>query len=133
MENLKVKITAHEDWVIIEPLQFDEEKDILYPVGNGRIGTVLIGTEKYLGMSEEAVKNLKRVKKSHDAIGDVQTWKSDKGDCFGWIGGMHAFYNVTTAETDRDGIIDIGHVTIPNDVPEAAMKAINTTIKKSTD
>lgn len=126
MDNLKVKVTSHGDYVIIEPLQFEEEKDIFYPCGNGRVGNVLIGTEKHLGMSEEAVELLKKIKKSHDDIGDVQTWKSDnKGDCFGWIGGIFGLFNVTKAEGDRDGIIDIAHVTIPNDVPEEAIEAIN--------
>jgi len=126
MDNLKVKVTAHGNYVIIEPLQFTEEKDVFYPVGGDRVGTVLIDTDKYLGMSEEAVKNLKKIEKSHDAIGDVQTWKSDnKGDCFSWIGGIHRILDVTTAEGDRDGIIDIAHVTIPNDVPEKAMRIIN--------
>jgi hypothetical protein len=128
MDNLKVKVTSYKDYVIIEPLQFEEEKDVLYPVGNGRVGTVLIDTKKYLGMSKEAVENLKRVKKSHDAIGDLQAWKSDKGDCFGWLGGMKAFYDVTKADSDRNGIIDIAHVTIPNDVPQEAMAIINKSI-----
>jgi len=125
MNELKVKVTSHKDYVIIEPLQFNEEKDIFYPIGPGKVGSVLIGTKEYLGMSEEAVENLKRVKKSHDAIGDVQTFKSDKGDCFSWMGGIYGLFNVTKAEGDRDGIIDIAHITIPNDVPEEAMKAIN--------
>jgi hypothetical protein len=125
MSELKVKVTSHGDYVIVEPLQLKEEKDVLYPVGNERIGTVLIDTEKHLGMSKEAVKNLKRVKKNHDAIGDLQTWKSVKGHCFGWIGGMHALFDVTKACSDRDGIINIDHVTIPNDVPDEAMRAIN--------
>jgi hypothetical protein len=125
MCELKVRVTAHKDWIIIEPLQFDEQKDVFYPVGNGRVGSVLIGTKEYLGMSEEAVKNLKKVKKSHDDIGEVQTFKSVKGDCFSWMGGIRGLFNVTTAEGDKDGIIDIDHVTIPNDVPEKAMKAIN--------
>ncbi len=125
MNELKVKVTSYEDYVIIEPLQFEEEKDIFYPVGNGKVGSVLIGTDKYLGMSKEAVKNLKKVKKSLDDIGDIQTFKSDKGDCFSWLGGICGLFNVTKAEGDRDGIIDIAHITIPNDVPEGAMKAIN--------
>jgi len=129
MKDLKVKVTAHKNYIIIEPLQFEEEKDKLYPVGNGRVGTVLIGTDKYLGMSKEAVENLKRIKKSSDAIGDVQAFTSVKGDCFSWLGGMKAFFDVRKAEGDRDGIKDIAHVTIPNDVPDQAMAAIN----RSTD
>jgi hypothetical protein len=128
MDNLKVKVTAHGDYVVIEPFQFEEEKDVFYPVGDGKIGTVLIDTEKYLGMSEEAVKILKKIKKSHDDIGDVETFKSVKGDCFSWMGGIYGLFNVTTAEGDRNGIIDIAHVTIPNDVPEKAMAIINKNI-----
>jgi len=124
MSDLKVKVTAHENFIVIEPLQLEEDENLI-PPGNGKIGTVLIDTKKYLGMSKEAVKTLKKLKKSLDDIGDISTWKSVDGKhCFGWIGSMYGLFNIDKAEGDRNGIIDIDYVKIPNDIPEKAMRAI---------
>lgn len=126
MPDLKVKVTAHKNFIVIEPLQLKEDKNLI-PPGNGKIGTVLIDTKKYLGMSKEAVKTLKKLKKSYDDIGDILTWKSADGKhCFGWIGSMYGLFDIDNAEGDRNGIIDIDHVEIPNDIPEKAMEVIKT-------
>jgi len=125
MNELKVKVTAYKQNLIIETIDEKEDKNFI-PVGGSRMGCVLIETDKYLGMSEEAFKLLKTLKKSSDDIGDVTAWKvNDDRDCFGWIGGLKRIVNMTTAEGDRDGIIDIKHVTIENDVPQEAQDVIN--------
>jgi len=124
MPELKVKVTAHESFIVIEPLQLEGDENLI-PPGNGKIGTVLIDTKKYLGMSKKAVKTLKKLKKSYDDIGDISTWKSADGKhCFGWIGSMYGLFDMNTAEGDSNGIIDIDHVEIPNEIPEKAMQAI---------
>ena len=124
MENLKVKVTAHENYIIIETLDEKEDNNFV-PVGGSRIGCVLIETDNYLGMSKEAVELLKTIKPSYDDIGDVSTWKTnDNKDCFAWIGGFKRLVDIDTAEGDKNGIVDVKHITIENIVPEEAMKAM---------
>jgi hypothetical protein len=125
MNELKVKVTAYKQNIIIETIDRKEDKNFV-PFGGSRFGCVLIETDKYLGMSEEAFKLLKTLKKSHDDIGDVTTWKTnDNKDCFAWIGNLKKIVNMEKAEGDKDGIIDIKHVTIENDVPPEAQKLID--------
>ena len=122
---LKVKVTAYKQNIIIETIDGKEDKNFV-PIGGTRFGCVLIETDKFLGMSKEAVTLLKTIKKSHDAIGDVTTWKTnDNKDCFAWIGNLKKIVNMEKAEGDKDGIIDIKHVTIENDVPQEAMDIID--------
>jgi len=122
---LKVKVTAHEQYLIIETIDETEDKNFI-PVGGSRIGCVLIETSKYLGMSEEAFKLLKTLKKSGDDIGDISSWKTDKNeDCFSWLGGFKKLVHIPTAEGDNTGIADINYVTIKNEVPPDALEAIN--------
>jgi hypothetical protein len=130
MSQLKIKVTAHQNYLIFEPLQFEKDNNLI-PPGDGKIGTVLIDTGTYLGMSKEAVKNLKKIKKSSDDIGDVFTWKAEQGDCIAWLGPMAKLVNVITAESDKNGIIDIDYVQIPNKVPEAALDKIKNILSKS--
>jgi hypothetical protein len=123
MTELKAKVTAYKNFIIIEPLQFEEDENLI-PAGEGRLGTVLINTKKYLGMSKEAVQTLKKLKKSHDDVGDIMLWKTRKGDCFAWFGNMYGLFNIETAEGDKNGFVAIDHVEIPNDVPKNALEAI---------
>lgn len=123
--NLKVKVTAHENYLIIETLDKKEDKNFI-PVGGTRIGCVLIETDKYLGMSKEAKTLLKTMKKSYDDIGDISTWTTnDNKDCFSWLGGIKRLVDMNTAEGDNQGIIDIKHITIENIVPQEAIDIIN--------
>jgi hypothetical protein len=125
MNKLKVKVTAYKQNIIIETLDEKKDKNFI-PVGGTRIGSVLIETNEFLGMSKEAVTLLKTLKKSHDDIGDISTWKTnDNKDCFAWIGNFKKIVNINKAEGDRDGIIDIKHITIENDVPKEAMNVID--------
>jgi hypothetical protein len=122
---LKVKVTAYEQNLIIEVIDGKEDKNFI-PIGEGRIGCVLIETDTCLGMSKEAFELLKTIKKSHDDIGDVTAWKTDDDkNCFGWLGGFKKIINMEKAEGDSSGIADIKHVTIENDVPQEAIDVIN--------
>jgi hypothetical protein len=125
-ENLKVKVVAYKDFLIIVAVK-PKADPYFVPQGGTRIGCVLIETDKYLGMSQDAFKLLKTMKKSGDDIGDVSTWKTDKGKhCFAWIGGIKRLVNVPKSETDNKGIIDIDFIEIPNDIPPDALEAIIT-------
>lgn len=123
--DLKVKVTAHENYLIIETLDEKEDENFI-PVGGSRVGSVLIETDKYLGMSKEAKILLKTLKKSGDDIGEISTWTTnDNKDCFSWLGGFKRLVNMNTAEGDSKGIVDIKHVTIENVVPQEAIDVIN--------
>ena len=123
--NLKVKVTAYKQNLIIETID-EKEDENFFPVGGTRIGCTLIETDNLLGMSDEAVELLKTLKKSHDDIGDICAWKTDDNkNCFGWIGGFKKIVNIETAEGDNSGIADIKHVTIENDVPQEAQDVID--------
>lgn len=122
--DLKVRITAYKKKLIIETVNGKEDANF-FPAGGSRIGCVLSETEKHLGMSKEAVKILKTIKKSGDDIGDISTWKMDNSkDCIAWLGGLKGIIDTTVAEGDNKGIVDIGHVTIENEVPPEALSAL---------
>ena len=125
MDKIRVKVTSYKDNLIIETIKPDEDKNFV-PVGNGRLGCVLIDTKELLGMSEEAVKLMKTLPRNNDAIGDVSTWKTTEGQhCFAWFGNLKRLVDVKKCESDRDGIIDIDHITIPNEPPKEAIEAID--------
>ncbi len=125
MNELKVKVTAYKQNLIIETIDEKEDKNFI-PVSGSRIGCVLMETDKFLGMSEEAFKLLKTLKKSSDDIGDISAWKTDDNrNCFAWIGNLKKIVNMKTAEGDSSGIADIKHVTIENDVPQEARDVID--------
>lgn len=125
MDKVRVKVTAYKDNLIIETVKPDEDKNFV-PVGNGRLGCVLIDTKELLGMSEEAVTLMKKLRRNNDAIGDVSTWKTTEGThCFAWFGNLKRLVDVNKCESDRDGIIDIDHITIPNEPPKEAIEVID--------
>jgi hypothetical protein len=122
-ENIKVKVTCHEGYLVIETVDPTQD-DNFYPSGGVRIGCVVIDTEKYLGMSNEAFELLKTMKLSGDDIGDISTFQSAKGDCFSWLGPVKRLADVSQSESSRDGISDIKYIPIENKVPLDAFEAI---------
>jgi len=125
MKNLKVKVTCHKNYVIIEVLDKKEDKNFV-PINDQRIGCVLINSQKYLGMSDEAAALLKTMKKSGDDIGDVSAWKTDDGrNCFSWIGGFKRLIDMKVAESDRNGITELHYIKIKNTPPKEAVEAID--------
>ena len=122
---MKVKVTAHDKYLVITTINSEEDKNFI-PVGGSRIGNVVIQTDKYLGMSKEAKELLNTIKPSGDDIGDVSAWKTtDNKYCFSWLGGINKIINMEKAETDNQGIIDVPYITIPNIVPDEAINVIN--------
>lgn len=90
------RIFAHNGRVGIEA----GDKFINDPTQPGQLGCIV--DLKYVVISREALDVLKKVKKSHDAIGDVMCWQCDDGmQCFGWMGGMKYLLH-TNADADRD-------------------------------
>lgn len=122
-ENLKVKVTCHEGFLVIETVDPTQD-DNFYPAGGSRIGCVVIDTEKYLGMSNEAFELLKTMKLSGDDIGDVSTFQSLKGDCLSWMGPVKRLVHVSECETSKDGIFDIKYIPIENKIPLEAFEVI---------
>ena len=124
MDEIRVKITLYKEILCIETIKPDEDKYFV-PVGNGRIGCVLIGTDKRLGISKEALEWLKEIPKSHDDIGDVDCWISVRGWCFGWLGGLCSIKNKGITGSRSYTIESLPHITVDNDVPEEAIGFIN--------
>jgi hypothetical protein len=87
------KIYTENGKLVCESLTNDIVKDIIYPAVNGRIGTVVIDTEKHLSITKDAVDLLKKI--MHKArknglfggdTGDISFFESDYGYCFSWFG-----------------------------------------------
>jgi hypothetical protein len=122
--DIKVQVTAHSGYIIINTIKPDKDKNFV-PNGNGRVGCVLTNTKKHLGMSNEAFKLLKTVKKSGDDIGDVMAYHSGDQDIFGWLGPVKRLVNPVRSESDSTGIQDIEYIEIPNKPPLEAVMAID--------
>ena len=122
-ENIKVKVTCHEGFLVIETVDPTKDENF-YPAGGTAMGCVLIDTEKHLGMSDEAFKLLKTMKLSGDDIGEVSAFQSVKGDCFSWLGPIRRLAQVSKCETSKDGISDIKYIPIENKVPLEAFEVI---------
>ncbi|MHA2279988.1 MAG: hypothetical protein ACXAC5_03805 [Promethearchaeota archaeon] len=126
MDNLKVKVTLYKDHLCIETLRPKEKVESFIPAGDGRIGCVLHGTKGRLGISKEALEWLKKVPTSHDDIGDVDAWETDKGKyCFGWLGGVYSIKSQGVTGSRTYSAESIPHVEIPNDVPEGAKQYVD--------
>jgi hypothetical protein len=130
---LKVRVVAHEGMIVIVP--FEPEKDIKHqwwPTGgkNGNnLGCVIGDSKKMLGCSREALDLMRRVKKNHDAVGDLGWWRCNDGQyAFSWWGPIFRIVDPAHSEADRDFHVHEDQCTIiPNDVPEEAKKAIAAT------
>lgn len=126
---MKVKVTSYDQYLIIETVDGKKDKNFT-PAGENRIGCVLTETNKYLGMSKEAFKLLKTIKKSGDDIGEVSAWKTTDGkDCFAWLGGFKKIVDIANSSGDASGIANIKYKTIKNDVPKRAMEILKENIK----
>lgn len=124
-KDLKVKIVEYKGEIIIETLKPEKDDNFIPATEPGKVGSVIINTEKYLGISDKAWKIIKGFKKSGDCIGEVDAWKTNDGkSCFGWLGAMGRRIG-QWAETSRNGIADIKFVPIQN--------ILNPTIKEKID
>lgn len=120
---MKVKVTEYKNYMVIETLEPDKDDNFI-PVGGNQIGCTLKDTEKYLGISEEALKFMKGLEISGDDIGEVGTWMSKGKGYFSWIGPIKRLVgpNVTLSNT---GFQDVPFIKIRNDVSKEAREAID--------
>lgn len=123
-DQIKVKVTSHENFLVIETVNPQKDKNF-EPVGGSKIGSVLMDTGEFLGMSDEAFELMKTVKSGGDDIGDIDTFETDtRGQCFAWMGPLKRLVNVNEAECSRTGIIDLKYIPIENKIPLEAFEAI---------
>lgn len=123
---MKVKLTTYRGMLVIEALDPEKPHPDWVPSGKGKIGCLINGTKTALGVSDEALAMLRKVKRNTSAIGDVMWF--DAGDdsmVFGWIGPtLQIFPDVP--DGDRDYKVRDGHfVPIPNEAPDEARKLID--------
>ena len=121
----RVLVTAHEDFIIITTENVVEDKEFV-PNGNGKIGCVLLDTEKNLGVSDEALVLLKKVPTSGDDIGDVDCFISGDKGVFSWLGGPKSLKHIDgrlTGSRTYD-MSKIKFRKIPNEPPSVALEAI---------
>jgi hypothetical protein len=120
---IKVKVTCHEEFLVIETVDPTADENFI-PYGGSKVGCVLIDTEKYLGMSDEAFKLIKTLHVSGDDIGDISTHDSVKGQSFSWLGPVKRLLEIPKCDTSSDGIIDIKYIKIENKIPIEAFESI---------
>lgn len=132
---IKVRVVAYKERIVIVPKE--PEKDIAnkgtrlwWPTGGTNrniLGCVVGNTKEMLGISDEALALMERVKRNHDAIGDLGWWKCNDGTyAFSWWGPIYRVVNPDTAEGSRDFFTHMGQYNrIVNQVPMAAKKAID--------
>lgn len=119
------RVTAYKNIIVIEGVGLDFVHEKWVPAGGGKIGCVVGDTKNLLGVSKEAARLLKSVRRGQDAIGDVMWFKANDGlDYFGWLGSNLRLVDPDDAEADRDFQI-LEYVTIPNRVPAGARAAID--------
>ena len=125
---VKVRLTAHRGVLVITTVDPDAPHPGWVPIGPGKIGCVLVDTRASLGASAEAIEWLRGVPRSHDAIGDVD-WLDygAKSKVFSWLGGPLALKRRGADGSRNHTVYADDCVTIPNDVPDEARAAIDST------
>ncbi len=122
---MHARVTAYRGKLVLELLAKASSEDVATSLDRpGNIGQVIMHTDRNLGVSEEAIALMKKVRSGRDSIGDIDWFKSNQGDVFGWIGGPCALVDAATCEAAR-GFAVRSYVSIANDVPEGARAAID--------
>lgn len=94
---MKTKVFAHRGIIGIDS---SPEANLVAHPGGGNIGCVADATE--VEISAEALTALKKVKRSHDDIGDVDVFKAGDGKViFAWLGGYRRIVDPSRAEGSR--------------------------------
>lgn len=121
-------ITAYKGLLVLE-LRVDksipnEVKVVMNQDKPGNLGQVIMDTTRNLGVSADALELLKKVRRGHYDIGDIDWFRAGDSAAFGWLGSPYRIVDPDAVEGSRTyGIF--GHVTIPNDVPEGARQFID--------
>lgn len=89
------------------------------------MGQIIHNTEKHLGVSDEALKLMRTLKRGSDSLGDIDWFETGGGTAsFGWLGGPYNIIDAAECEPSRDFKI-LKYVRIPNDVPDGAKEHID--------
>lgn len=127
-KTIYAEVTAYNDILVIEYKTEDSNDMVTSPYDKpGNLGYV-IGDTGHVGISEEAYALLSLIKRSGDAIGDIDIFKLDKGGyAFSTLGGMCSLINPKMAAGSRDFVVPplSCFQVIANDVPEGAKEAID--------
>ena len=127
-----INVTKYKNYIVINAkLKALKDKNFI-PAGNGNFGCLLRVEKKdkwKIGISKEAFEALNNIQNGHDAIGDIDCFKSgDDGVVFGWIGGLKTYWKVgKKLETSRDAdfkILEDVVQFIPNRNPKAFIEVI---------
>jgi len=97
---MKTKITEYEGFICINT-EDPSANESFIPSGGSQLGCLIMDSKKLLGVSKEALELLKKVKKSHDAIGDLMSWGDKEKWFFGWLGGAKRILDPENATGDR--------------------------------
>jgi len=96
---MKVKLTVHKDTLVIETLDISTPYPGWTPIAPGLVGCALDDTKTALGVSQEALDWLGKVKPSGDAIGEIMWWATREGKkAFGWLGGLFKLVRLDGSE-----------------------------------
>ena len=120
---IHANVTAYKGKLVIEllatksiPNEVTTSLDTL-----GVFGQVIENTKEHLGVSKEAMELLKKVKKGHDDLGDVDWFKANNDHyVFGWIGGPYAIVDPMKAEGSSTYVVPNDYIEIENNVPDGA-------------
>lgn len=123
------KVTAYKGRILCQLLATASNDNVASSIDRpGNMGQVIMDTEKYLGVSDEAIELLKTVKNGRDAIGDVDWFKSSDGKMnFAWFGPVNRIINPDDAEAARGFRVPAegNYIKIENEVPLAARSCID--------
>lgn len=131
---IKVRVVAYKNRIVISPKNPEQDiakgKKLWWPTGGPKgwtLGCVLGDSKTQLGVSEEAIKLMEKVRRNHDAVGDLGWWKCHDGTfAFSWWGPIYRIVDPGRAEGDRDFRVHEGqYIRIVNQVPMAAKKVID--------
>jgi hypothetical protein len=125
---MKVRVVAYNNRIVLVPENPEQGiNQEWWPTGGTRIGCVVGNTKANLGVSEEALVLMRKMRVCRDAIGDLNWWWCTDGTyAFSWIGPIHRIVDPDTSEAARGFEIFRDQCTIiPNDVPPEAIAVID--------
>lgn len=121
---IQVRVMAYKKYIIIQTVD-PRETPGFKPINEQRVGNVVLDTKNCLGMSMQAWKLMKTIRKGWDDIGDVMAFIPDSGShCFGWLGGFNKILHTERAEFPNDGYDEIEFRVLANRPPQSAVDRI---------
>ena len=119
----RVEITTYRGRLIIDTINHEEHPD-WEPIGPGQFCCVLIDTGKHLGISAEALDQLRR-----EDVGWALCWFSSprRGWCLQWWGAPNRFIGPDRSRMAQDHQIapDTEYTLIPNEPPAPVVAMID--------